>query len=208
MSYPVIQPPFTLVFREMSKKELKDYNEWFHKVMPERIQILTAAISSTSGYKNWVPDRTPESLEPLGEWFLAQVETRPRTNEEIDTIKNRSKFPINIPGEDLTNKTFSLAMDIGMYVSQVFLKNHALEWSQPFGNKKFVDYGQPVLLNFGPAPFNPVRMMVTLAYGLVSHAKTGKSLRELYNIWSNLASAAGAADSLPQVPENPHSGPR
>lgn len=193
MNYPIIQPPFTLVFREMSKKELKDYNDWFHKVMPERIQILTSAIKSTPGYEKWDPDCSPESLEPLGEWFLAEVETRPRTSEEIDTLKSQSKFPFNIPGEELTNKTFSLAIDIGMYVSQVFLKNHpTLKWSQPFGYKKSVDYGQPVLNSFGASPFNPVHMMVTLAYGFSRKSKTGGRLRELYNIWSNLASAAVA----------------
>lgn len=193
MNYPIIQPPFTLVFREMSKKELKEYNEWFHKVMPERIQILTSAIKSTLGYENWEPDRSPRSLEALGEWFLAQVETRPRTQDEIDTIQNRSKFPINIPGEDLTNKTFSLSMDIGMYVSQVFLKNHpALEWFQPFGNKKYVDYGQPVLSGFGKMFFNPVRIAVTLAYSFSDKSKTGGRLLEIYDYWSNLASTAAA----------------
>jgi hypothetical protein len=65
MSYQMIQPPFTLVFHEMSKKELKEYNEWFHKIIPERIQILTSAIKSTPGYENWEPDCSPESLEPL-----------------------------------------------------------------------------------------------------------------------------------------------
>lgn len=191
MNYPTVQPPFTLAFREMSKNELKAYNEWFHKVMPERIQVLTAAVKSTSGYEHWAADMSPESLEVLGDWFLAQVETRQRSQAEIQGIQNRSEFPINVSGDELTNKTFSLAMDVGMYMSQVFLKNrHSLQWSQPFGNKKFIDYGQPVLTGFGAVPFNPVRMMVTLAYGLVSGSKTGKSLRELYTIWSNLAIAA------------------
>ena len=191
MSYPTIQPPFTLKFREMPKKELKEYNDWFHKIMPERIQMLIAAVRSTLGYEKWEPDYSPQSLGTLGEWFLKQVETRPRTQEEIEKIQGKSEFPINISGEELTNKTFSLAMDIGMYVSQVFMNNHpSLQWFQPFGNKKFVDYGQPVLISFGAAPFNPVRMMVTLAYGLVSTSKNGKSLRELYGIWSNLAAAA------------------
>jgi hypothetical protein len=189
MIYPIIQPPFTLVFREMSKKELHDYNEWFHKMRPERIAVMTSAIKSTPGYETWEPDCSPESLEPLGEWFRSQIETRPRTSGEIDEIQKRSKTPINVPGEELTNKTFSLAMDIGMYLSEVFLKKHpALEWCQPLRNKKAVDYGQPVLTGFGAAPFNPVRMTVTLAYGLASQAKTGKSLREIYNIWSHLAS--------------------
>ena len=30
MKYPIIQPPFTLVFPEMSKNEIRGYNEWFH----------------------------------------------------------------------------------------------------------------------------------------------------------------------------------
>ena len=40
MSYSIIQPPFTLKFREMSRKELKDYKAWFHEVTPERIAEL------------------------------------------------------------------------------------------------------------------------------------------------------------------------
>lgn len=189
--YQIIQPPFTLVFREMPKKELKDYKEWFLRSIPERIQILTSAVKSTPGYEKWEADYSPKSLESLGEWFHAQVDTRSRTQEEIDNIHSRSSFRIDVSDQELTNKTFSLAMDIGMYLSQVFLKNHAsLEWSQPFGGKKFVDYGQPVLLGFGKVPFNPVRMMVTQAYGLVSKNKTGRNLRGLYDYWSKLISVA------------------
>ena len=74
-----------------------------------------------------------------------------------------------------------------MYVSQVLLKNYpSLKWEQPLENKKFVDYGQPVLVEFGPAPFNPVRMVVTFAHGLISKKKTGEGLRNIYNIWSKL----------------------
>ncbi len=36
MTYSVIQPRFTLKFREMPKPELKAYFEWFAKVLPER----------------------------------------------------------------------------------------------------------------------------------------------------------------------------
>ena len=37
MKYQIIQPPFTLKFREMSKEELKEYYKWFMAVMPNRI---------------------------------------------------------------------------------------------------------------------------------------------------------------------------
>ena len=187
MSYSTLQPPFTLKFREMSKKELKDYFAWFQNIMPQRLDELRRAVQEVPGFEAWQADFTPASLDQLGEWFAAQVETRPRTQEEIQEIESRSSFPIEIPGEDLTNRTFSLAMDIGMYFSQVFLKNHpALRWDQQFGNRKDAYYGQPILMGFGPVPFNPVWLLVTLAYGVVSKRKTGKSLHDLYDIWAKM----------------------
>ncbi len=103
-------------------------------------------------------------------------------------LEEKTKFPMDLPAEELTTLTLSLAMDIGMYLSQVFMKNHTqLKWEQPLGSKKFIDYGQPVLVSFKPGPFNPVRMVVTFAYGLVGHRKTAKGLRDIYEIWSKLA---------------------
>jgi hypothetical protein len=61
-----------------------------------------------------VADRSPESLERLGDWFAGNVETRTKTGEEIEAIKAKLTFPIDVPGEQLTNRTFSLAMDIGL----------------------------------------------------------------------------------------------
>jgi len=187
MTYAIIQPPFTLNFREMSKKELKDYFAWFQDVLPQRLDELSRAVQKTPGFETWQADFTPASLELLGRWFATQVETRPRTQDEIQEIESRLLFPIEVSGEDLTNRTFSFAVDTGMYLSQVFLKNHAsLRWDQPFGNKKFVDYGQPVLEGFGAAPFNPARMLVTLAYGIFGKRKDGSSLRNLYDIWAKM----------------------
>jgi hypothetical protein len=186
MTYTSIQPPFTLVFREMPKKELNRYFEWFMELLPQRLDELTRAVKGTHGYEDWQSDGTPESLNTLGIWFAGQVHTRARTYDELH-IENRSVFPMDIPGEELTTRTFSLAMDVGMYLSQVFLRNYpALQWEQPLGSKKFIDYGQPVLVKFKPGPFNPVRMVVTFAYGLESKQKTGEDLKRLYSIWSKL----------------------
>jgi hypothetical protein len=97
--------------------------------------------------------------------FEGQVETRKKTADEIEETRSKLTFPIDIPKEELTNKSFSLAMDIGMYFGQVVLKNlPGTRWDQPLRNKKFADYGQPVILGFGKVPLNPVRVMVTTAY--------------------------------------------
>ena len=184
MAYKIIQPPFTLKFREMTRKELKEYYHWFMGILPERVDELARAVRKTSGFESWQADATPASLDLLGEWLAVQVETRPRTEAEIQEIKGRSKFPIDIPTVELTNRTFSLAMDTGMYISQVMLQNNpSLRWDQQFGNKRFIDYGQPVLVEFSTGPFNPVHMMVTLAYGIKSKLRAGRGLRDVYEIW-------------------------
>lgn len=187
MTYGTIQPPFTLRFREMSKSELKGYFAWFQDILPRRIGELTKAIKLTPGFESWEADFSADSLDRLGQWFASQVETRGRTEDEIRDVSSRASMPIEIPREEMTNRTFSLAMDTGMYVSQVFLTNHpALKWGQQFGNIKGADYRQPVLVGFNPSPFNPVRLLVTLGYGIVSGSKSGKSLRELYDIWARM----------------------
>jgi len=185
IAYQIIRPPFPLEFRERSKKDLETYWTWFHLVTSERIAELANAVKATPGYENWEPNGTPESLEALGQWFEGQVETRKKTAEEVEKAGAALTFPIDIPEVDLTDRTFSLAMDIGMYFGQVILKNQAgTQWDQPLQNKKFADYGQPVILGLGTVPLNPVRIAVTIAYG-VSRNKPAL-LRNVYETWARM----------------------
>lgn len=186
MTYQNIQPPFTLKFDEMSKKELKDYNHWFLTSISERIAILTLAVKTTEAFEEWEPDGSPRSLDVLGEWFAGQVETRRLTEQEIQEILDKQKpFRVGTQNWTLTIKTRSLVFDTGMYLSQVFLKNHpSLSWSQILTKKKHIDFGQPVLIGFGALSFNPVRMVLSLANGIAWTSKRGSGLRELYDIWS------------------------
>ena len=182
MTYAIIQPPFTLEFNKMSKKELEAYRIWFHKIMPERLTELTNAVKGTPGYENWKPFLTPESLVVLGRWFEGQVKTRKRTFEEMEEIRSKLTFPIDISENELTNRTFSLAVDIGMYFAQVILKNvPGSRWDQILKDKRYADYGQPVIVGSGMVPLNPVRVIVTTAYAISGKKPAG--LRELYDIW-------------------------
>jgi len=169
----------------MSQKELKDYFQWFMNALPQRINELAGAVRQSPGFETWQPDFTPASLDTLGKWFASQIETRNRTQEELQGIKDRLVFPMEIPNEELTERTFSVAIDVGMYFSQVLLKNYpTLKWEQPFGNKKFADYGQPLITGFGPVSVNPVRIGHVIAYGLAKKTYTSGRLREIYDIWS------------------------
>lgn len=185
MSYETISPPFTLDFPNMSKKELKEYFVWFHGIIPRRLEVLLAAVHETDEFSDWKPDLSPESLNRLGEWFASQVQVRSRTAEEMAEMEKGSLHPITIPNRELTNRTFSVAFDIGIYLSQVLLKSiPSLKWEQPRKSKNFVDYGQPVLS--GGRTFNPVRMMVTQAYGLADGKRLPEDLRKIHDIWIQL----------------------
>jgi hypothetical protein len=167
----------------MSKKELKDYNRWFHEVLPQRVDELANAINKSPGFEDWSCSYAPGSLDSLGQWFKAQVNVRQQTPEELNRIPAHVR-DWGVAGE-LTDRTISLAMDVGMYLSQVFLRNKpTLKWDQIFGSRRFIDYGQPVLVGFGRnVPFNPVRMMITMAYGLADNTKGSRALRQLYDYW-------------------------
>jgi len=185
MPYDNIQPPFTLKFWDMSKSELREYFKWFMNVLPSRIAELARAVTETPGLEHWKPNNTADSLNSLGDWFATQVATRKRTAEELEAINNAPPFPIEASDRELTIRTFSLAMDVGMYFSQVMLANHpSLCWEQSLSSKNSINYGQPVVVWFGQVDMNPIRLIVTLAYGISRGKRTGNGLRELYDIWS------------------------
>lgn len=188
MKYKVIQPPFTLKFHEMAKGELREYGEWLHSVTEERLTQLEATVRQTQGFEQWRATYTENSLDLLGEWFVAQVSVRPRTKEELNELHSRSPMLLNVDEYELTNQTFSLAIDIGLYVARMFLNSFShVRWTQSFKSKKDIDYGQPVLIGFGKPPFNPLRMMVTLAYSISRGTESKDGLRQIYMIWSKLA---------------------
>jgi hypothetical protein len=185
MTYHLIKTPYNVKFTEMSKQELHQYFQWFLEIILPRVRELTIFVNQTSGYENWKSDFTPETLDSLGEWFAAQVTTRQRSSEERAEITSQSPYPIDIANVELTDHSFSLSMDIAIYLSQVLLKNFPqLRWSQTLGSKRDIDYGQPVLVGFKGSNFNPVHVLGTLAYGLSRNTKTSYRLRELYDIWS------------------------
>src|ERR1700733_7592246 len=122
----------------MPTRDLKNYFRWFMNVIPERVSELADAVRRTPGFSNWQPDFTAVSLDALGQWLAGQVETRRRSQGEIQEIAESLVFPMEIPAEELTDRTFSLAMDVGMYLSQVLLKNSpSIKWKQRFGSRRF-----------------------------------------------------------------------
>ncbi len=186
MNYSLVQPPFTLKFREMTKDQLQEYARWFHDSIPERINALTSAILTTYTFCDWQPNLTPDSLKPLGDWFAQVVELRKRSAEEIEDVRAKLTFLIDVPPIELTNRTFSIAFDIGMYFGSVVVTNvQGARWDVDVKHKRSADYGQPIIITgLGNPSLNPIRIAVTLAYGLADGTRTGGRLREVYDYWT------------------------
>ena len=166
MSYELVRPPLAAGFEQAPKAALRAYRQWFEAAIPGRIEVLREAVRATVGFRRWKPDLTPASLDPLGRWLEGQVGTRRLTKAEVAAIEAESArtFPIPIPERTLSDRTLSLAMDIGMYVGTVVLRNVAnTRWDQPLRGKLNADYGQMVLQGPGPVPFNPIRVVEVLA---------------------------------------------
>lgn len=187
MQYQIVNPPFTPHFATLSKEELRDYYQWFMKAIPHKVAELAEMVRASPGFDSWDADKSPESLGTLGEWFCSQVQTRPRSKQEIETIAARSPYPIDVPKEELTDRTFAAAMDVAAYFSQILLRHHpTLRWHHSLEGRRSVHYGQPVIVGFGKAEFNPIQVMNTLAYGIASSNKDGTALRKLYDVWSKM----------------------
>jgi hypothetical protein len=183
MLYTIIEPPFTLQFEAMSERELADYNRWFHEQKDSRIEILARTVQRSIGFESWKPDATRESLGQLGDWFRSQVRMRETTDEEKAEFAAAGGIPIPPPTHDLTNRSFSLAYDVGFYFAETLLRQiPTLKWMQLLKvTKRHVDYGQPVLVGFGKIPCNPIRLVVVQAYIFAKNHDDSRNILDTFD---------------------------
>lgn len=185
MAYTNIQPPFDLNFRVASKRVLVDYFHWFMDQTRVRPAILEHAVKETPGFTSWKADLSKESLSKLGEWFALVAETRQRSQSELDEIKENMTFPMEISENDLTIKTFSISVDIGIYFALTMIKNNpSLNWTHDLSRRDNHSYGRAVVSGFkANMTLDPVGIAVTLAYGLADKSRTGTRLARIYEVW-------------------------
>lgn len=195
MTYPIVKPPFSGKFRELGKKEIRIFYAWFMEQIPLRIAILESTIRESESFEGWKADFSVDSLDPLGMWFISQVTTRTRPREVMDELIRQIPYPIDLENWELTEKTFSLAFDIGIYFAETLRKHHPyIKWDLIItGSKRYMDYGHPILKGMGILPLNPVHIIVTLAYGIARHKKSEERMHELYDIWASILSKPPAS---------------
>jgi hypothetical protein len=182
--YEIVRLPVAVEagFENMSKAELDGYMDWFLKAIPARVEELARAVRSDGNYRDWCADESPESLMALGRWFDGQVETRKTTKAEMEEERKALVIPIAPSTAVLTAKTISICLDIGIYFARVVMATRQdTHWEQPRRSKRFVDYGQPVIMGLGVVPLNPVRIATSTAWG-ISRGKSA-DLKRVYDYW-------------------------
>ena len=205
MAYTIIEPPINRPFREMTLREAKTYFRWFLAIMPERIAMLEQEIQASSEieYQNWVADKTEDSLLVLGQWLAQNVETMPRPEEEkrikeeeLAQLPARLRPMYEVPDWVLTERTYSLITDIGMYLGETFRGNFSnIEWELFIKTKRWMDHHWPVLNGFGKREIcNPLRIVNGFASGLQDGTRKGDGLYKLYEIWERYIDGSAPVD--------------
>jgi hypothetical protein len=83
MTYTLVTPPFSLRFKEMRIDDLRAYHDWFLRMVPTRASELSETVANSPGCESFHGDFSPDSLDALGDWLARQVQTRPRTEAEL-----------------------------------------------------------------------------------------------------------------------------
>jgi hypothetical protein len=115
--------------------------------------------------------------------------TRIKTPTELAIERSGSTFDFDYPGTTITEETRSYAMDTGMYLSETILRRHPLlRWELPLSDRRFFDYGQPVLSGFTKdVSMNPTRIATNISYSVGQGLYAPGRLLQVFDYWSRLA---------------------
>ena len=167
--YPLFVPPDGLsegVPWEWTRAQATAYSEWLQGCLEARSEAVVARF----GLDPSAP--TAENLAPLGKLVAEALAAE----------------PFSMDGKP-TPQGFALAADMGLLLARALLEQHPhLEWTVVRRPKADVSYNQPVLSGFGPLGFDPVRMGVTQAWGVLDGTWDHTAWAKVFEIWSERAS--------------------
>lgn len=185
--YPKNPLAVPIDFEDTPKDELQAYFQRFVSLIPERLTILGAAVKRADA--TWRSTLMPDSLVTLESWLLEMTGTRAKTPTEIAMERSGSRFDFDYPSTTITEETLAYAMDTGMYFSQTLLRRHTqLRWELPLSDRRFIDYGQPVLSGFTKnLSMNPTRIATNISYSVCQGRHTPGRLLQVFDFWSQPA---------------------
>ncbi|MCX6148033.1 MAG: hypothetical protein NTW25_12430 [Candidatus Kapabacteria bacterium] len=189
MGYQIINNlPFGFVFKDKTKSEFNQYKEWFETNKEDRLKQLIRLVQSSQEFENWEADFSKYSLKRLGAWLKENIEVEKLSQEEYKLKRLNVPDYIEINDWDLTNKTYSKLIDIGIYFGEVFIKNHSnLKWEQYFSKiKNDNNQGHMVIKGFGKVCLNPLNVIYVVGLKMVNNLSDTEKIYIAYKRSDNL----------------------
>lgn len=185
MQYEMMIPPFERVgFKEMDKKQAKEYFDWYLGQADYRVSLLLNAVKEDGVDNDF--DYSVESLIPLWEWYEKKISYRKLDESEYQL--RISKYPEwmkdYIAVKDLSWETLMYCMDVAMYFAEVIIRhNETIKWSYFTNPKNKADVNQPVLLGFKyDMDLNP-RLIVENCTRRSAKERLSTRLYDMYYTW-------------------------
>ncbi len=188
--YQIAEPPFSRVpFERLTKDEARIRFEWFLAQIPLRLKSLCDAVGVEQPRLVAKLNFTPESLVPLGEWFIKHVHARKLTKEEMvngeriipqSLFTDNSEDTVDIRNWVLTDETISLSFDIGIYMAKIFEnKFRSIRWTY-LTERMHATYPNEPILDGIFGQFSPFREVLTFSYSVNIGQTIADGLRAIY----------------------------
>lgn len=195
VKYDILIPKLDKSIFQLSEEEASHYFRWFMEQVPTRVSYVAKVCANESGIPVERMDFSPESLVFLWKWFLRRARTEPtaRTRNE-----NAGKLTSSVLNNDrqLTLETEYILRDVGMYLGEVFRKNHSnIYWTYYTKPQRDFFVNHPLLKGFidmtsgSPfeAVFEPIHMTHIQATKILRKTAKDTDLYDIYIIWAKKA---------------------
>lgn len=189
MEYLFMQPPFEIKpFVSMSKKEAEVHFDWYVKEIPSRLDLLEKTHREMSNEDNIVLDYSPESLIKLWQWYINNVEIEEKSDvlRKLEIEQYPEWVRINLSSQKISTGWMAVAMDIAIYFSEFFIKEHGtIKWGIISKPKSLAYINKPVLVGFkGGLALDSTNLVRVLTSKLIDGDKDDNSLLKAYRTWS------------------------
>lgn len=178
--------PYGFDWENQNTRQLRAFETWFFLNKDTRLQELNSEFKKVC-HKDL--DFSIDSLKDVGIFMKSAITPRKLSIEEYNEKKNKYGGTIEISPYDISIKSRSLLIDIGIYFGEVFIRNHTkLTWSQcrcrsiRDANRGYM----VIIMNNSPylKEINPFRLMFVQGWKVLDGTFEENNLIKLYHIWN------------------------
>ena len=162
---------------------IKPYKQWFFDNLENRINNLEKYIRTFVGFNNFQLDYSPKTLTELEVWLETSIKSEMMPEDEYTQLRNLFPMEIDIEKWTLTELSYSILYDVGMYFGEIMIHNYPnLKWTQYISTSKInVDVGHMVIqTKYKNCPMNPIWLVRIIGYKLIENKKEDRLLVRLF----------------------------